>query len=151
MQTNKRRRRDKVSHARSSSTDFHRETETSSSGDEKLDTIFTTENQTKPPAVIEMVTHSAVEKHRSKSLEDLSRGLKSIGELNSTSSSRNLTRILQERSKKYVTGIRKGNTAERKSQTIEVHVHGSMSQDCDQIKNSRFRSSRSDPIVPIDI
>ena len=126
------------------------ETETSSSGDEKLDTIFTTENQTKPPAVIQMIPHSAGENRRSKSLEDLSRGLKSIGELNSPSS-RNLTRILQERSKKYVTQIRKGNAAEKKSQTIEVHVHGSMSQGCDQIENSNFSSIMSDIIVPIDI
>ena len=42
--------------------------------------------------------------------------------------------------------IRKGIVAEAKNQTIEVHVHGSMSQG--RIENSHFRSPG--PIVPIE-
>ena len=146
----RRRKRDKVSCARSSSTDLHRETETSSSGNTRLNAIFTTGDLTQPSAVIQMLPHSAGQKRRNKSLEDLSSGKKSIGESNSPSN-RNPTRRLDNMSKEYITGIRKADTAERKSQTIEVEVHGSMSQRCDQIENSRYRASRSDPIVPIDI
>ena len=152
-QTNKRRRTKiyKVSRDRSSSTDLHRERKRSSSGDKRLDTIFTTKNQTKTSGAIQMPPHSAAgEKKKSKSLEDLLRGKRSVGELNSPSS-RILTRRLQNRSEKHVTGIREGNTAERKSQTIKVQVHGRVSQGSNQTKNSHFRSSRSDPIVPIDI
>ena len=94
-------------------------------------------------------------------LERLSRGKKSIGEMDSPT--RNFTRKLQNGSNKDVNKTRKGfssssssfssssSPAITRSRAIEVQVHGSMPQDCDHIENSYFRSTRSDSIVHIDI
>ena len=82
--------------------------------------------------------------------QGLMRRKKSVGEMGSPT--RNLTtRKLKNQNKKDVDGIRKRIAAKTKSQTIEVQVHGSMSQDCDEIENSHLMSIKSDPIVPIDI
>ena len=62
--------------------------------------------------------------------------------------SRNLSGKLQNRSKKFVPGIQAANT---KSKSVEVHNHGGVSQNENSCLRSNFRSTRSYPIVPIDI
>ena len=91
--------------------------------------------------------HSAREEQGSKSVEDLSRENDSIGNGTTDSPKKNLARRMQNRRKKSVTKI----APEMKSQTSKVHIHGSMSEGCDQIENSNFSSIMSDPIVPTDI
>ena len=149
LQTNKRKKkRVKASRPRSSLTDLHGERERSSRCNNNTSpTTNIARDQTKLPAVIQVLPHSAAEEQGSKSVEDLSRENESIGNGTTDSPKKNLFRKMQNRSEKSATKI----APKMKSQTIKVHIHGSMSQSCDQIENSNFSSIMSDPIVPIDI
>ena len=151
LQTNKRKKkRVKASRPRSSLTDLHGERERISRCNDNNNTSPTSNiarDQTKFPAVIQILPHSATEEQGSKSIEDLSRENESIGNGTTDSPKKNLFKRMQNKSEEYATKI----APKIKSQTIKVHIHGSMSQSCDQIENSNFSSIMSDPIVPIDI
>ena len=148
VQTKKRRNREKIRQC-STSTDLHQERRAIASGDKRVDTN-TTEGKNMSPAETQIFPQSpAGGEQRRKSIEDILKGDKPTGEIHSLR--RNLTGKLQNMDEKSETGTRRRIAAKLRSQTIEVQVHGSMSQGCDQINNSHFESTRSDPSVPIDI